>query len=186
MLSRPSFRREAEDLGRRGEPYPDWPKRRSDGTPGKLDHFVDTGDLYVAVAGELDDALGPHPSWEWSDERRAHDVYKLPWESARRYHEPDAEVLLDGHLYIVERQTVRSKKGPDTLREKVAKHEARAAYLGDGRSVRIVFACDEPRDVGNALKAACPGGLPLFAGTVDQVAVALADEAQKFVENRPA
>lgn len=180
MLSKAAFRREAKGLGHHDEPYPGWPKKRADGSPGKLDHLLDTNDLYVAVAGELDDVLGPHPAWEWREERLASENYKRSWESKTRRHQPDAEVDFRGRLFFVERQTRRAKETYEAIAEKVEAHARRADFVGARASAKIVFACDEKRDVGYALEAARAGGPPLFAGTVDEAAVALAEEAQEL------
>lgn len=168
MLSRGSFRREAEDLDRYDEAYPGWPK-------GKVQHFLDANDLYVQLAGELDAILGPYPSWEWRDERRSHAEYKSGGRT--RKHLPDAEVRFPGRVFFVERQTPRARKTEEKIREKVMGHEARADYTDERQKARILFACDAGRDLDNARKAALENGLPLFVGTVEEAASHLADEA---------
>jgi hypothetical protein len=172
MLAKGAFRREAEDLRRYGETYPGWPK-------GRVPHLLDTNDLYVRVAGELDAILGPHPAWEWRDERRAHDEYRIGGSTVK--HQPDAEVrLATGHVFFVERQTERARETAGAIREKVARHAARADHLGKRGEARILFACDTGRDVGYALDAARSSGLPVFAGCVDEAASYLADEALRL------
>jgi hypothetical protein len=178
MLSKSAFRREARDMGRPDDTYPGWPKSR-------IQHYLDTNDVYFLLAGELDAILegtchGPNPVWEWRNERRSYERYTPSWESAPRYHQPDAEILFLGRLYILERQTERSKEPPKVIAKKVQDHNARAEYLGVKESTQILFACDTPADTNNALRAAENSDLPLVAASVAEVASHLTDEALKL------
>jgi hypothetical protein len=175
MLSKAAFRREARDTGRRDDTYPGWPKSRAQ-------HLLDTNDLYVGLAGELDAVLegvcyGPTPVWEWRNERRAYDRYSVPWEPRPRYHQPDAEVLFCGRLFIVERQTERAKETFEAIAKKVQDHNHRAVHLGTKETTQIVFACDTLRDTNHAFKAAENSDIPVVAASVPEVVSYLTDQA---------
>lgn len=177
MLSKGAFRREVRDLGRHEEPYPGWPKHR-------LQHLLDTNDVYFQLASELDAILGPchglDPAWQWLDERRAYERYSVSWETRPRYHQPDAEIRFLGRVFILERQTERARETQEAMRDKVQRHEARAEYLGIGDRTQILFACDTLRDIGYAQKAGEECGLPVIAGSVEEVVSYLADEALRI------
>ena len=178
MLSKAAFRREARDMGRHDDTYPGWPK-------GKLQHELDTNDVYFGLAGELDSILegvcyGPDPVWEWRNERRAYERYSVSWEPRPRYHQPDAEVLFCGRLFILERQTERAKEPFETIAKKVRDHNHRAAHLGAKETTQIVFACDTTRDVKHALEAAEDSDLPVVAASVVEAVSHLTDEAIKL------
>lgn len=175
MLSKTSFRREARDMGRHDDTYPGWPKSR-------VQHLLDTNDLYVGLAGELDAVLegvcyGPDPAWEWRNERRAYQRYSVSWEPRPRYHQPDAEVLFCGRLFIVERQTGRARETEEAIAKKVQDHNHRAAHVGAKETAQIVFACDTFRDTNHALKAAEDSDLPVVAASVQDVVSHLTDLA---------
>lgn len=175
MLSKAAFRREARDMGLHDATYPGWPKSR-------VQHFLDTNDLYVGLAGELDAVLegvcyGPAPAWVWRNERRAYERYSVSWEPKPRYHQPDAEVLFCGRLFIVERQTERAKETEEAIAKKVQDHNHRAAHIGAKDTAQIVFACDTPRDVNHALKAGQDSDLPVVAASVAEVVSHLTDQA---------
>jgi hypothetical protein len=177
MLSKAAFRREVRDMGLHDATYPGWPKSR-------VQHLLDTNDLYVGLAGELDAVLegvcyGSEPVWEWRNESRAYDRYSVSWESRPRYHQPDAEVLFCGRLFIVERQTVRAKETETAIAKKVRDHNHRAAHIGAKETAQIVFACDTLRDTNHALKAAEDSDLPVVAASVAEVVSYLTDEALK-------
>lgn len=178
MLSKAAFRREARDTGCPDATYPGWPK-------GRTQHLLETNDVYFQLAGELDTILkgvchGPDPAWEWRNERRAYDRYSVSWEPRSRYHQPDAEILFCGRLFVLERQTERSKKTPETFAKKVRDHNARAEYLGAKQWMQIVFACDTPRDADHALKAADDSDLPVVSASVEEVVSHLTDEALRL------
>ena len=175
MLSKAAFRREARDMGRPDDTYPGWPK-------GKLQHELDTNEIYFQLAGDLDAVFegvcyGPDPVWEWRNERRAYERYGLSWETRPRYHQPDAEVLFLGRLFILERQTERAKEPFETIAKKVEAHNHRAAYLGAKGTAQIVFACDRLGDINNALKTARDSDVPVVAAPVSEVVSHLTDEA---------
>ena len=175
MLSKVAFRREARDMGLHDATYPGWPK-------GKLQHFLDTNDLYFQLAGELDAVLegvcyGPDPAWEWRNERRSYERYTVSWEPKPRYHQPDAEVLFCGRLFIVERQTARAKETEEAIAKKVQDHNHRAAHIDAKDTAQIVFACDTPRDVNHALKAGQDSDVPVVAASVAEVVSHLTDQA---------
>ncbi len=178
MLSKAAFRREARDMGRPDDTYPGWPK-------GKLQHELDTNDVYFGLAGELDSILegvcyGPEPAWEWRNERRSYERYSVSWEARPRYHQPDAEVLFCGRLFIVERQTERAREPSETIAKKVEDHNHRAAHIGAKETAQIVFACDAQRDINHALDAAEDSDLPVVAASVAEVVSHLTDEAIKL------
>lgn len=177
MLSKAAFRREARDMGLHDATYPGWPKSR-------VQHLLDTNDLYVGLAGELDAVLegvcyGSEPVWEWRNERRSYERYSVSWEPRPRYHQPDAEVLFCGRLFIVERQAERARKPFEAIAKKVQDHNHRAAHLGVKETAQIVFACDTLRDTNHALKAAEDSDLSVVAAPVAEVVSHLTDEALK-------
>lgn len=168
MLSKSEFRAQAEYRGvDLEERYPGWPS-------GRVQHLLDTNDLYVKIAGDLDAILGLNhgrsPAWLWLDERRAYDRYTLSWEPRPKIHQPDAEILFLGRLFVIERQTNRARETEEAMRDKVFGHKVRAEYLGAGTHLSVVFACDVERDADYARRAAADAGVELFAGTVDEAA----------------
>jgi hypothetical protein len=180
MLSKSEFRAQAEYRGVDPEErYPGWPR-------GRVQHLLDTNDLYVKIAGDLDATLGPNhgrdPGWEWLDERRAHDRYAVSWDPRPRYHQPDAEVLFCGCTFVVERQSGRAKETEGAIRQKVLRHKERAAYLllAERSELSVVFACDQERDARYAREAAQEAGLALFAGTLEGAADHLIDAAMRL------
>ena len=177
MLSKAAFRREAKYMGRPDDNYPGWPKR--------VQHLLDTNDVYFQLAGELDTILkgtchGPDPVWEWRNEARAYERYSVSWEPRPRYHQPDAEILFCGNVFILERQTERSKKPAEIIAKKVLDHNARADYLDAKEQAKIIFACDTQRDVDNALRAGDDSDLPVVAASVEEVVSYLTDEALRL------
>lgn len=175
MLSKASFRREARDMGLHDATYPGWPKSR-------VQHFLDTNDLYVGLAGELDAVLegvcyGADPVWEWRNERRAYERYSVSWEPKPRYHQPDAEVLFCGRLFIVERQTERAKETEEAIAKKVQDHNHRASHIGAKETAQIVFACDTLRDSNHAQKVGQNSDVPVVAASVAEVVSHLTDQA---------
>jgi hypothetical protein len=175
MLSKAAFRREVRDMGLHDATYPGWPKSR-------VQHFLDTNDLYVGLAGELDAVLegvcyGPDPAWVWRNERRVYERYSVSWEPKPRYHQPDAEVLFCGRLFIVERQTARARETEEAIAKKVQDHNHRAAHIGAKDTAQIVFACDTLRDTDHALKAGRDSDLPVVAASVAEVVSHLTDQA---------
>ena len=177
MLSKTAFRREAKDMGRPEDAYPGWPKR--------VQHLLDTNDVYFQLAGELDTILkgtchGPDPVWEWRNEARAYDRYSVSWETRPRYHQPDAEILFCGKLFILERQTERARETAEAMTKKVRDHNARAEYLNAKEEAQIAFACDTLRDIGYAQKAAEDSDLPVIADSVEEVVSHLTGEALRY------
>lgn len=160
LLSKSAFRREAEDLYRDDERYRTWPKSR-------LPHYLDTNDVYVALAGELDAILGgPYPNWEWRDEARAHLEYKYAGKGHK--HQPDAEIHFAGHVFFLERQTRRSKEPRATFDKKLAAYATHLDYLDTNDTAQILFACDTERDMNHAREAAHKSGVPTFVGDVSE------------------
>lgn len=161
LLSKSAFRREAEDLYRDDERYRTWPKSR-------IPHYLDTNDVYIALAGELDAILGgPYPNWEWRDEARAHIEYKYAGEHHK--HQPDAEIHFAEQVFFVERQTRRSREPRPTFDDKMAGYATHIDYLNmDGRA-QVLFACDTERDMNHAREAADAYGVPTFVGDVAEV-----------------
>ncbi|MGF1471732.1 MAG: hypothetical protein ACFB50_08335 [Rubrobacteraceae bacterium] len=123
MLSKSEFRAQAEYRGIDFEErYPGWPT-------GRIQHTLDTNDLYIEIAGELDTILkgachGRSPAWLWRDERRAYDRYTLSWDPRPKTHLPDAEVLFLGRLFVIERQTDRARETGKSIRDKVFGHKS--------------------------------------------------------------
>lgn len=122
---------------------------------------------------------GFDPAWEWRNESRSYERYSVSWKPRPRYHQPDAEVLFCGRLFIVERQTERAKETSEAIAKKVHDHNHRAAHLGVKETAQIVFACDTLRDTNHALKAAEDSDLPVVAAPVAEVVSPLTDEALK-------
>lgn len=178
MLSKSEFRAQAEYRGVDPEERcPGWPS-------GRVQHLLDTNDVYVKIAGDLDAALGPNhgrsPAWQWLDERHAYDRYTPSWETRPKIHQPDAEVLFCGRLFVIERQTERARETEEEMRKKVFRHKVRAEHPGDATHLSVVFACDVERDANYARQAADDAGLELFAGTVDEAADHIVDWALRL------
>ena len=137
--------------------------------PRRLEHYLNTNDLYIAAKPALEELLGPYPAWEWRNEARA---FRPKTHSGRNTaHQPDAEVRFGGLVFVVERQTRRARKGPRPIYEKVAAHKTYINYdLEDPGSGEILFVCDEPRDAALAERAGDQLGVSVFAGNVHQAA----------------
>lgn len=147
--------------------------------PRRLEHYLNTNDLYVAVKPVLEQLLGPYPAWEWRNEARA---FRPKTHSGRNTaHQPDAEVRFGGLVFVVERQTRRARKGPRPIYEKVAAHKTYINYdLEDPGSGEILFICDEPRDATLAERAGDQLGVSVFAGNTRQAAAHLDDAARRL------
>lgn len=175
MLNKSAFEREAQILGREGEPYRKWPKPRA------IPHLVDTNDLYLEIVDDLNEMLGELPEgWDWRNEAQAWRRYdhggKHGW-----VHQPDAEIHFAGHIFFIERQTERARKTYDKIEEKLegySRYIKRLRNRGIEGEIEILFACDEERDMDYALEAAEKYGLGMTAGDTKQIADHLREQAQ--------
>jgi hypothetical protein len=157
MLSRRAFRREARNLKRNGEQYPDWPKEKL------IRHYIETNELYVLLAGRLDEVLGEYPAWEWRNEDRSYREWSLRDRSG--VHKPDAELRFADRVYFIERQTKRAREGAAYFDRRMAGYRAYCEYLssaagetaddnGSPLKPQVVWACDTERDMDCAFEAA--------------------------------
>ena len=172
-MSRDGFERQRASLDRGKEPTPDFFLGQ------KVDHYVESNDLYVEVAARLERTLGPYPVWEWRNEGRSFRRYEV---AGRRFaHQPDAEIRLPGRLFYFERQTRRARYGQRQIRKKVAAYQTYADHvLGPGaRGVEILFACDFERERRAAVEAGHEFGLDVAASTVKGIAAHLEAAAQR-------
>lgn len=172
MLTRGAFEREIEDLRREDESYKTWPK------PKIIPHFVDTNDVFVGVAGELDRLLGGHPAWEWKDERR---MVGTGSRTGKKKDEklPDAEIAFSGNRYFLERQTERARATRGEIEEKIDGHRRYVQRLEERPgAIELLFACDKDRDMDYALEAAQKHQVAMTAGTPQQIIEHLIEQAQ--------
>lgn len=162
-LTKDGFDVMADELGTRER----WtPKQLK---PSRIEHHLDTSDLYVAVKPLLDHHAGPHPAWQWLHEARAFKQY----EQANRQttYRPDAEIHWNNCLFIIERQTNRKNAAFREIDEKVKNHKVHIDYdLKEGTLAGVVFACDHPRDVEAARIAGQKYHVNITVGTVLQAA----------------
>ena len=163
-LTRGGFERVRTSLDRDREPTPDFFSGQ------KLRHYVESNDLYVAVAPKLERALGGHPAWTWINEGRAYRLYELG--GRRLAHQPDAEIRLPGHLFFLERQTRRARYGAESIREKVAAYGLyldRVLRLEEVR-IEVLFAADIERERRAAVEAGDEFGVEVVASSVGGIA----------------
>ena len=130
----------------------------------------------------LDDILGPYPNWEWRNEARAHRALRAGNEKTE--YRPDAEVRFAGDVFMVERETKRSRPTEEGIFRKVA---ARKEYiehvLEKPDETTILFACDIPRDAQYADRAASRLDVDLVSGNPQQIVRYLLDRARIAVEH---
>lgn len=126
----------------------------------------------------IDEILsGPFPVWEWRNERRAH--RPLTDANKKTEHRPDAEVRFGGDVFILERETRRSRATEEAVFDKVAlRKEYIEHILKKPNHAMILFACDTPRDIQYADRARSKLDVDLFAGNPDQVVRYLLDRAR--------
>ena len=175
-LTKPAFWRAAEFV------YPD---DRYRGFPEErfIPHMLDANDLYVALRKDLDRIFGEHPAWEWSDETR------LIWlrssgsnERSKRAkkNQPDAELTFAGNRYFIERQTIRSHASAKELDEKVDRYRRYFSRIEQpAGELEVIFACEKSHVKDNVLESAEKYDIDLSAGTVQQVADYLIEQAEE-------
>ncbi len=158
-LTREGFERQRDSLDRKKETSPDFfsgPKTR---------HYLETNDVYVELALRLEPALGGYPMWQWRNEGRAFQRYELGGRNLA--HQPDAEILLPGHLFFLERQSRRAKYAPSTIREKVASYKTYVErFSRPDVPVEILFAADLEREKRAAVEAGYECGVEVVASSV--------------------
>lgn len=169
-LSREGFERQRLSLDREKEPTPDFLQRP------KVDHYLEANDVYVELAHGLERPSGPCFSWEWRNEGRSYLRYEL---DGRRFaHQPDAEILLPGRLYFLERQSSRARYSSTALHQKV---ESYRTYIGrilrPEEPTQVLFACDLQRERQAAVKAGQQYGVDVVASSVKGIASHVEKEA---------
>lgn len=163
-LTREGFERVRTSLDRDKEPTPDFFSGQ------KLLHYVESNDLYVQVTSRLERVLGGPPAWEWANEGRAYRRYEL---GGRRFvHQPDAEIRLPGHLFFLERQTVRARYVNKTICEKVAAYRSYVDRVlrPEGVRVEVLFAADLEREKRAAVESGYDCGVEVVASSVRGIA----------------
>lgn len=158
-LSREGFERQRLSLDREKEPTPDFLQ-----SP-KVEHYLEANDVYVELAHRLERLPGSCLSWEWRNEGRSYLRYEL---DGRRFaHQPDAEILLPGRLYFLERQSSRARYSGKALHQKV---ESYRTYLGrilrPEEPAQLLFACDLQRERRAAVEAGQNYGVDVVASSV--------------------
>lgn len=172
-LTRTAFAREVEDLRRENEPYKTWPK------PQIIPHFVDTNDVFVGIAGRLNQLLGKHPAWEWKDEAR---MVATGSRNGKKKDEklPDAEITFLGNRYFLERQTERARATRAEIEDKIDGHRRYLRRLEESAGeIELLLACDKDRDMDYALDAAQKHQVAMTAATPQQIIEHLLAKAKK-------
>lgn len=171
-LSKAGFERQRVSLDREKEPAPDFLSGL------KVDHYLETNDLYVELAPRLERILGAYPAWEWRSEGRSHRRYEIG--GTRRAHQPDAEIWLSGGLYFFERQTKRARYTRETIRDKISTHKTYIErVLRPEVPVEILFACDLERERHAAVEAGRELGVAIVASGVKGIATYLENSVKR-------
>ncbi|MDP9474521.1 MAG: replication-relaxation family protein [Actinomycetota bacterium] len=188
----------ADSLGRPYGEHERYPDRRL--SPKRDLHHVDTVDIFARLKTKdekrrgvtepseprnqnLDDLLGPYPNWEWRSERRARRALKDANDDT--VYQPDAEVHFGGEVFVIERETERSRGTYDEMLRKLRHHKLYIEHvLRKPAETEILYACDEERDMTYAERAGKKLDLLIFAGSPYQVAEYLLDNARKFAAHR--
>ncbi len=184
-----------------GYPYGEderYPNRRY--SPKRDLHHADTVDLFARLKAKdekrrgvtdpseprsqnLDDVLGPYPNWEWRSERRARRALKHA--NDETVYQPDAEVHFGGAVFIVERETERSRGTYEEMLHKLGHHKLYIEHvLKKPAETEILYACDTDRDMIYAERAGEKLDLVVFAGSPYTVTEYVLDYARKFASNR--
>lgn len=171
-LSKAGFERQRVSLDREKESVPDFLSGL------KVDHYLETNDLYVELFPRLERVLGSYPVWEWRNEGRSHRRYEIS--GARRVHQPDAEIHLPESLYFFEWQTRRAKYTRETIRDKIAAHKTYAErVLRPEVPIEILFACDLERERHATVEVGRELGAAIVASSVTGIATYLEDAARQ-------
>ncbi|MDP9477377.1 MAG: hypothetical protein M3R38_17125 [Actinomycetota bacterium] len=186
-----------------GSPYGEherYPDRRL--SPRRDLHHIDTVDIFARLKTKdekrrgvrepsgprvrnLDDVLGPYPNWEWRSERRARRALKDANDDT--VYQPDAEVHFGGAVFVIERETERSRCTYEEMLKKLGHHKLYIEHvLRKPAETEILYACDVDRDMIYAERACEKLDLVLFAGSPYQVAEYLLENARKFAAHRGA
>lgn len=151
---------------------------------GRMQHFVETNDLYVEVKRHLDDYLGEYPAWVWKNEKRS---LFIPYQAPSDYeYRPDAEISFGREgsaptrTFVVERQTSRSRKGPEEIYDRVRDRARHIETLPRPENAFVLFCCDEKRDGEMAARAARQHGINLQWGDPTEMAGFLARMAREY------
>ena len=177
------------------ERYPD--RRLS---PKRDAHHIDTVDIFARLKTKdekrrgvreprdvpvqnLDDVLGPYPNWEWRSERRARRALRDANEDT--VYQPDAEVHFGGEVFIIERETERSRGTYEEMLRKLRHHKLYIEHvLKKPAETEILYACDTERDMTYAERVGRKLDLVVVPGSPYQIAEYLLENARKFVEYR--
>lgn len=151
---------------------------------GRMQHYVETNDLYVEVKRHLDDYLGEYPAWTWKNEKRS---FFVPYQAPTDYqHRPDAEITFGRensdllYTFIVERQSSRSRKGPEQIYDRVRDRARHIETVLEPERTFILFCCDERRDGEVAARAAYQYGVNLQWGDPAEMGGFLARMAREY------
>lgn len=175
-LAKDGFDRQANAVDNLGEKRRPWPIHRN------VRHYIDTNELYVLLAGDLDAILGGYPAWVWRSEARASHRYNVGGREGR--HKPDAEVEFHGRVYFLERQTERSREPRSYFENRMEDYKH---YEGYARSVRglsrceVLWACDTERDMNHAFEAGKRKNLNTLAESPQEACDYIIEQAEKVV-----
>lgn len=163
-LTKKGFETVTESLGLDGERY----VSKQLGQEGAV-HHVKTAEVYVAARADLEEILGPYPSWSWLHEKKAHEAFEF--ENRQQAHQPDARITFAGHTFVIERQTRESRISQKGVDDKISAHAVWArTRTDDPEAVDVLVACDEKRVSEAAERAGKRYGMDVIAGGVEQIA----------------
>ncbi len=188
----------ADSLGRPYGEHERYPDRRL--SPKRDLHHVDTVDIFARLKTKdekrrgvtepsgprvqnLDDVLGPYPNWEWRSERRARRALKDSNDDT--VYQPDAEIHFGGAVFVIERETERSRGTYDEMLSKLRHHKLYIEHVSrKPAETEILYACDTDRDMTYAQRAGEKLDLVVFAGPPFMVAEYVLEQARKFDAHR--
>ena len=197
-LTADGFAFAADSLGHPYGEHERYPDRRL--SPKRDLHHVDTVDIFVRLKTKnqkrrgvreprdrpvqnLDDVLGPYPNWEWRSERRARKALRHANEDT--VYQPDAEVHFGGEVFIIERETERSRGTYEEMLHKLRHHKLYIEHvLKKPAETEILYACDTDRDMTYAERVGRKLDLVVVPGSPYQIAEYLLENARKFAEYR--
>ncbi len=197
-LTADGFAFAADSLDRPYGEHERYPDRRL--SPKRDLHHLDTVDIFARLKTKnqkrrgvleprdlpiqnLDDILGPYPNWEWRSERRARRALRHANEDT--VYQPDAEVHFGGEVFVVERETERSRGTYEEMVQKLTLHKLYIEHvLRKSAETEILYACDTERDMTYAERAGKKLNLLVFPGSPYQVTEYILANARKFAEHR--
>lgn len=146
--------RKTFEVLRGGDPLTKYPGPLA---PPFIGHLVATNSLYVSLHPVLDNLPWSYrDEWCWIGEPGCHRRFRTDHKDVGLHVlKPDAEVLLPGISFLIERQTAQARERPEKLHDKVfAYHRFINTLDADaGSGYTLLWACDEPRDARTVLQA---------------------------------